>query len=851
MAVPYAFVTLLTSDHYLPGALTLAAALKDLHPRPVGHADFEYQLVCLVTPESVDVSTIKFLRRAFDVVVGVELIELENDTNLKLLGERPLSILQLLQRRQSCYMRLIDARTRQLSTVPVINDLIIDSSVPGDGVNPGVLTRSSYVLPIRPLSHLFTLPHEFSAVPDVGWPDIFNSGVLVFSPGEEKFSELINLLKAKGSWDGGDQGILNEWRGSNWNRLSFTYNTTPTAAYTYAPAYARYGSQISAIHFIGPNKPWKSLSDRLPFVQGSSSTNADQAYHYDALVDRWFSVYDAHYRSSSTPAPEQPEFEVKRYVSAWNEAKHATGHHGSPLGLDELKRLAIEGASAHALSAERKPGEGEYKSFPLGGRIALLRQRYNQRSDSSQGDSDSDQYGLPNLPLPPSQWLHGPKTPGLYDVPPGPHLHTVPLPYTPTPLPGGSPTGAHTSHSQRSRRKSQRAPHSTESTPTQGPPASPQSYFALSRGNGHSNPHLSVPGPTVNPAALFRSPVPLESPTRYQNVAGDFEHLSPDRNKVKSVFPWEEKPRQLGRVFPSSDTPSLSPFLSPGSQSSAIAPSTPENQIPRSVSLLSPLHGISTSISYANAWDVVPSIQQYASKLVKPSARAPGLDPVPDNDDWQKVDRYKSWDERLEVDSRDGDVEDEVDDEDGSDIQKKRKEPPKGPTRTQKEYISRGVQTDLRELSEQAVQVISTEPKTVDPGTPLLLPSISLNNSPIYRNHAASYRSRSVAVSQSARISRESSYSPSVKGSLNGKSKNTQPPLVTRQVSNDSSVGSPSSSVGPQSPSDGNLAVSPLRKGGRVWDPARGVDLFKRGSEEVLARFLKMSSWEEEATRIA
>jgi glycogenin glucosyltransferase len=69
-------------------------------------------------------------------------------------------------------------------------------------------------------------------VPDVGWPDIFNSGFMVLSPGEDKFAELTTLSKTKGSWDGADQGLLNEWRGSNWNRLSFTYNTTPTAVYT-------------------------------------------------------------------------------------------------------------------------------------------------------------------------------------------------------------------------------------------------------------------------------------------------------------------------------------------------------------------------------------------------------------------------------------------------------------------------------------------------------------------------------------------------------------------------------------------------------------------------------------------
>lgn len=56
---------------------------------------------------------------------------------------------------------------------------------------------------------------------------------------------------------------------------------------------------------------------------------------------------------------------------------------------------------------------------------------------------------------------------------------------------------------------------------------------------------------------------------------------------------------------------------------------------------------------------------------------------------------------------------------------------------------------------------------------------------------------------------------------------------------------SPPSSVSPLSPPDQPPLNSPMRKGSRVWDPARGVELFKRGSEEVLARFLKMGSWEE------
>ena len=87
MAAPYAFVTLVTSDSYLPGALALVAALKDLHPSPPPPPEVDFQTVCLVTPETVDVSSIKLLRRAFDIVIGVEIIEQEDVQGLQLLGK--------------------------------------------------------------------------------------------------------------------------------------------------------------------------------------------------------------------------------------------------------------------------------------------------------------------------------------------------------------------------------------------------------------------------------------------------------------------------------------------------------------------------------------------------------------------------------------------------------------------------------------------------------------------------------------------------------------------------------------------------------------------------------------------
>lgn len=97
MSIRYAFATLVTSDQYLPGALALAAALKEVHSRSDAQ-EVPFETVCIVTPETVDVKTIKLLRRAFDVVVGVEVIEEKNEAGLKLLGKYSLiiSLLALL-----------------------------------------------------------------------------------------------------------------------------------------------------------------------------------------------------------------------------------------------------------------------------------------------------------------------------------------------------------------------------------------------------------------------------------------------------------------------------------------------------------------------------------------------------------------------------------------------------------------------------------------------------------------------------------------------------------------------------------------------------------------------------------
>lgn len=43
---------------------------------------------------------------------------------------------------------------------------------------------------------------EFSAAPDSGWPDCFNSGVFVFQPSLKTFNLLLQFASEHGSFDG-------------------------------------------------------------------------------------------------------------------------------------------------------------------------------------------------------------------------------------------------------------------------------------------------------------------------------------------------------------------------------------------------------------------------------------------------------------------------------------------------------------------------------------------------------------------------------------------------------------------------------------------------------------------------
>lgn len=171
------------------------------------------------------------------------------------------------------------------------------------------------IVAYRAPEELFDIDAPFSAAPDIGWPDIFNSGVMVLTPDETEYARLADLADRGVSFDGADQGLLNQHFGTNYNRISFTYNVTPSAHYQYIPAFNHFQHNISMAHFIGSQKPW---FQGRPAYSSAGGGAADLSPH-EGMIARWWSVYDRHYGNGrvclTTFLPIQPSSFL--FASLW------------------------------------------------------------------------------------------------------------------------------------------------------------------------------------------------------------------------------------------------------------------------------------------------------------------------------------------------------------------------------------------------------------------------------------------------------------------------------------------------------------------------------------------------------
>ncbi|XP_039446012.1 proteoglycan 4 isoform X5 [Culex pipiens pallens] len=258
----FAWVTLATNDSYSLGALVVAHSLKRVHTA--------HQLAVLITP-GVSESMKNKLRTVFNLVEEVNLLDSKDKSNLALLKRPELGI---------TFTKLHCWRLTQYEKC-----VFLDADT----------------LVLRNCDELFER-EELSAAPDVGWPDCFNSGVYVYKPNLETFSSLMEYAVSHGSFDGGDQGLLNSYF-SDWahkdiaKHLPFVYNTSSVASYSYLPAFKQFGQNTKILHFIGTAKPWLqnfNSETRKVYIPGGYQ-------HLANFLQFWWDIFceDVHSRLSA------------------------------------------------------------------------------------------------------------------------------------------------------------------------------------------------------------------------------------------------------------------------------------------------------------------------------------------------------------------------------------------------------------------------------------------------------------------------------------------------------------------------------------------------------------------------
>ncbi|XP_049825279.1 glycogenin-1 isoform X4 [Aethina tumida] len=354
----FAWVTLATNDSYSLGALILAHSLKQ-----VGTSQ---QLAVLVTPGVTNAMRDK-LRSVFDLVQEVNILDSKDEANLRLLKRPELGV---------TFTKLHCWRLTQFDKC-----VFLDADT----------------LVLQNCDELFER-EELSAAPDVGWPDCFNSGVFVYRPSNETYEKLVQFALEKGSFDGGDQGLLNlyfsDWAHKDISKhLPFIYNMCSTACYSYLPAFKQFGGNAKIIHFIGPAKPWLQYFDS----ETRTVSPSGGLQHLQHVLQRWWDIFcekihptlsremapRQRKQSSSiipnSPSPKNPEIhdfsspdDYQNVWDPWDEYDNrqagnvSVDFHNQQLVMEHISQSILESNSKSKINTEQSVNikESEETNFP-------------------------------------------------------------------------------------------------------------------------------------------------------------------------------------------------------------------------------------------------------------------------------------------------------------------------------------------------------------------------------------------------------------------------------------------------------------------------------------------------------
>ncbi|KAL3495431.1 hypothetical protein BJX62DRAFT_222637 [Aspergillus germanicus] len=435
----------------------------------------------------------------------------------------------------------------------------------------------SDVVAIRAPDELLSLDVDFAAAPDVGWPDCFNSGVMVLRPNMQDYYALRALAERGISFDGADQGLLN-MHFRNWHRLSFTYNCTPSANYQYVPAYKHFQSTISMIHFIGSQKPWSMSRQVAPFDSP-----------YNQLLGRWWTIYDRHYRPIPTPSkvtwateqsqPVQVEPAHEHYHEHRQEHHHVHHHEHEQHHQEQHREQPREHhAPDPIVSAVPQYVRGEEHV-----RTYIQPQQYQQPA--------------PHFVQPLSEQRHTVASePVHHPDPVQPHAHQQAPPvvethHQPTPQP---PPEVETTFE---------APKAEWDASREPPPL-------------HSKPEgIALETKTYTMSEDHQLFQPPESyPEAPKNMYYQVPPTKPQPEKLAQIFPWETNAPKPTRVF-ANDEPQVQQTILPESPKEESRTSQSSLQASWTSEATSLPSESWDTYSRSNAWDEVPEIQQYIQTI--------------------------------------------------------------------------------------------------------------------------------------------------------------------------------------------------------------------------------------------
>ncbi|RNJ54941.1 glycogenin glucosyltransferase [Verticillium nonalfalfae] len=555
------YATLLLSDSYLPGALVLAHSLRD--------AGTAHQLAVLVTLDTVSAEVITQLKTVYDHVIPVPRLRNERPANLYLMNRADL---------HSAFTKINLWKQTQFSKIVYIDADVVAYRAPDE---------------------LFSIPHPFSAAPDIGWPDLFNSGVMVLTPNMGDYYALVAMAERGISFDGADQGLLNMHFGNNYNRISFTYNVTPSAHYQYLPAYRHFQSSINMVHFIGSDKPWS---------KGRDTHKGDSPF--DQMFGRWWAVYDRHYR-----APEQDSFSLTPNRS---QGLHVT----SQPTVSPLVQYFTKGEYQPKSDQTVPAGEQKHSAYNEGhgtvhhesqGQGSLERHFPHRHHEPHERHQDHWEDG--SSPTEPSSRLApSPSSPSVLIDTPGTHTEARPEqnlagterepPAPPVIPPEEKP-------------EPRPIPLNTWDAQWQPPPADSQPEA------------LNFPHQVYT---MSQDPAPFVPPPRYPSPPKDMwyevpkEKPAPPSQKPRAIFPWESNQPRPARVF--TDLPAESEAEKPEA--------TPTGEHQRTISGQRDAEYIDTEASTA----------EQKSEPVTPAT--PTINVIP-SDPWNTFTRTNAWDEMPEI----------------------------------------------------------------------------------------------------------------------------------------------------------------------------------------------------------